>query len=195
MRAAIGTANNFLLVAISLFLVITEIFCYCQGKWLLWIIQFLNLKNRRDIRSPLGSFPWPQGDLSISFSLFQNPIKVRNKVLIYLCIPRTYLRSGKRVWLDISMAPHSSILAWKIPWMEEPGGLQSMGSRSRIQLSNFTFHFSLSCTGEGNGNPLRFLAWRIPGTEEPGRLPSLGSHRVRHDWSDLAAAAAAAAVK
>ena len=34
------------------------------------------------------------------------------------------------------------------------------------------------------------LAWRIPGTEEPGRLPSMGSHRVRHDWSDLAAAAA-----
>ena len=34
------------------------------------------------------------------------------------------------------------------------------------------------------------LAWRIPGTEEPGGLPSMGSHRVRHDWSDLAAAAA-----
>ena len=52
------------------------------------------------------------------------------------------------------------------------------------------FHFSLSCIGEGNGNPSSVLAWRIPGTEEPGRLPSLGSHRVRHDWSDLAAAAA-----
>ena len=37
------------------------------------------------------------------------------------------------------------------------------------------------------------LAWRIPGTEEPGGLPSMGSHRVRHNWSDLAAAAAAAA--
>ena len=34
------------------------------------------------------------------------------------------------------------------------------------------------------------LAWRIPGSGEPGRLPSMGSHRVRHDWSDLAAAAA-----
>ena len=43
------------------------------------------------------------------------------------------------------------------------------------------FHFSLLCTGEGNGNPLRILAWRIPGTEEPGGLPSLGSHRVGHD--------------
>ena len=39
------------------------------------------------------------------------------------------------------MAPHSSTLAWKIPWMEEPGRLQSMGSLSRIRLSNFTFTF------------------------------------------------------
>ena len=38
------------------------------------------------------------------------------------------------------------------------------------------------------------LAWKIPGTGEPGRLPSMGSHRVRHDWNDLAAAAAAASV-
>ena len=52
------------------------------------------------------------------------------------------------------MAPHSSTLAWKIPWTEEPGGLQSVGSLSQTRLSNFTF-FSLSCTGEGNGNPLQ----------------------------------------
>ena len=44
--------------------------------------------------------------------------------------------------------------------------------------------------GEGNGNPLQCLAWRIPGMEEPSGLLSMGSHRVRHDWSDLAAAAA-----
>ena len=55
------------------------------------------------------------------------------------------------------MAPHSSTLAWKIPWMEEPGRLQSMGPLSQTRLSDFTFtfHFSLSCTGEGNGNPLQ----------------------------------------
>ena len=52
------------------------------------------------------------------------------------------------------------------------------------------FHFSLSCIGKGNGNPLSVLAWRIPGTGEPGGLPSMGLHRVGHDWSDLAAAAA-----
>ena len=43
------------------------------------------------------------------------------------------------------------------------------------------FHFSLSCTGEGNGYPLSVLAWRIPGTVEPGGLPSMVSHRVEHD--------------
>ena len=65
------------------------------------------------------------------------------------------------------MAPHSSTLAWKIPWAEEPGGLQSVGSQ-RVghdwvtSLSLFTFM-------------------------------SMGSHRVRHDWNGLAAAAAAAA--
>ena len=39
------------------------------------------------------------------------------------------------------MATHSSILAWKIPWIEEPGRLQSMGSLSRAGLSDFTFTF------------------------------------------------------
>ena len=52
------------------------------------------------------------------------------------------------------------------------------------------FHFSLSCIGEGNGNPLQCSCLEIPGTGEPGGLPSMGSHRVGHDWSDLAAAAA-----
>ena len=51
------------------------------------------------------------------------------------------------------MASHSSALAWKIPWTEEPGRLQSMGS---LRVGHdFHFHFSLSCIGEGNGNPLQ----------------------------------------
>ena len=134
------------------------------------------------------------------------------------------------------MAPHSSTLAWKIPWTEEPGRLQSMGSL-RVGHDRAT---SPACIGEGNGNPLQYsflenprdrgawwatvhgvtqsqtrlsnftftfhfdalekemathssvLAWRIPGTGEAGGLPSIGSQRVGHDWSDLAAAAAAA---
>ena len=88
------------------------------------------------------------------------------------------------------MAPHSSTLAWKIPWTEEPGRLQSMGLRRvrhdcATSLSLFTFmHW------RRKWKPTRVLAWRIPGMGKPGGLPSLGLHRAGHNWSDLAAAAA-----
>ena len=87
-----------------------------------------------------------------------------------------------------------STLAWKIPWTEEPGRLQSMGSlRVRhdwtTSLSVFTFHFH--ALEKEMATHYSVLAWRIPGTGEPGGLPSMGSHRVGHDWSDLAAVAAA----
>ena len=52
------------------------------------------------------------------------------------------------------------------------------------------FHFSLSCTGKGNGNPLQCSCLENSRDAEPGGLPSMGSHRVGHDWSDLAATAA-----
>ena len=79
------------------------------------------------------------------------------------------------------MAPHSSTLAWKIPWMEEPGGLQSMGSESQTQLSNFTFTFHFPALEKEMATNSSVLAWRIPGIGEPNGLPSLGSHRVGHD--------------
>ena len=53
------------------------------------------------------------------------------------------------------MSPHSSTLAWKIPWMEEPGRLQSVGSEELDMTERLHFYFSLSCIGEGNGNPLQ----------------------------------------
>ena len=143
------------------------------------------------------------------------------------------------------MATHSSILALKIPWTEESGRLQSLGSQrlGHDWATSFTSLYLLDSrihTGEGNGTPLQYsclenpmdggawwaavrgvatsqtrlsdftftfhfhalekemathssvLAWRIPGTGEPGGLPSMGSHRVGHEWSDLAVAAAAA---
>ena len=63
---------------------------------------------------------------------------------------------ASKVWqLWPTMAPHSSTLAWKIPWTEEPGGLQSMGSLRVGRDWATSFHFSLSCIGEGNGNPLQ----------------------------------------
>ena len=79
------------------------------------------------------------------------------------------------------MAPHSSILAWKIPRTEEPGGLQSMGSLSRIRLSDFSFAFHFHALGKEMATHSSVLAWRIPGTGEPSGLPSMGSHRVGHD--------------
>ena len=60
------------------------------------------------------------------------------------------------------MAPHSSTFAWKIPWMEEPGGLQSMGSLESNMTGRHHFHFSLSCIGEGNGNPLQCSCLETP---------------------------------
>ena len=73
-----------------------------------------------------------------------------------------------------AMAPHSSTLAWKIPWMEEPGRLQSMGSQTR--LSDFPFTFHVHALEKEMATHSSVLAWRIPGMGEPGGLPSMGSH-------------------
>ena len=76
-----------------------------------------------------------------------------------------------------AMVPHSSALAWKIPWMDEPGGLQ----KSRTQLSDFTFTFHFHLLEKEMATHSSVLAWRISGTGEPGGLPSMGLHRVGHD--------------
>ena len=121
--------------------------------------------------------PWLTGKLQLWLS---GPLFVKRCLCFLICCLGL---SSER-----AMAPHSSTLAWKIPWMEEPGGLRSMESRRvrhdwATSLSLFT-----SCIGEGTGSS-SVLVWRIPWTEEPDGLPSMGSHRVGHDWSDLAAAA------
>ena len=104
----------------------------------------------------------------------------------FLFVSSHYLIPAKAI------APHSSTLAWKIPWVEETGRLQSMGSL-RVR-HDWTTSFSL----------FTFMHWRrkwqpapvfLPGESqgwgEPGRLPSMGLHRVGHNWIDLAVAAAA----
>ena len=87
----------------------------------------------------------------------------------------------QEVTLEAEMANHSSNLAWKIPWTGEPGRLQSMGSLSRIRLSDFTFTFHFHALEKEMATHSSILAWRIPGTGEPGGLPSMRSHRVGHD--------------
>ena len=62
-------------------------------------------------------------------------------------------------------------------------------AKSRTRVSDFTFHFSLSCIGERNGNPLQCSCLENPRDGEPGGLPTMGSHRVGHGLSDSAAAA------
>ena len=79
------------------------------------------------------------------------------------------------------MATHSSALAWKIPWTEEPGRPAVRGvtkSRTRLNYFTFTFHFHAL---EKDMATHSSVAWRILGMGEPGGLPSMGSHRVGHD--------------
>ena len=79
------------------------------------------------------------------------------------------------------MAPHSSTLACKIPWTEEPGGLQSMGSLRVGHNSDFTFTFHCHALEKAMAPHSCTLAWKIPWMEEPGRLQSMGSLRVGHN--------------
>ena len=81
------------------------------------------------------------------------------------------------------MAPHSSTLAWRIPWMRSLVGCSPWGRRESYTTERLYFHFSLSCIWEGNGNPLQYSCLENPMDEEPGGLQSMGSQRVRHDWA------------
>ena len=61
------------------------------------------------------------------------------------------------------MATHSSTIAWEIPWMEEPSGLQSMGGPKELDTTErIHFQFSLPCTGEGHGNLLQYSCLENP---------------------------------
>ena len=81
--------------------------------------------------------------------------------------------------LEEAVAPHSSTLAWKIPWTEKPAVCGVVKSLKR--LSDFTFTFHFHALEKEMATHSSVLAWRIPGTGEPGGLPSMGSHRVGHN--------------
>ena len=81
-----------------------------------------------------------------------------------------------------AMAPHSSTFAWKIPWVEEPGGLQSMGLLESDMTERLPFHFSLSCIGEGNGNPLQCSCLENP---RDGEAWWAAVYRVTQNWTRL----------
>ena len=82
------------------------------------------------------------------------------------------------------MAPHSSVLAWRIPGMAEPGGLPSVGShRVGHKWSDLAAAAAVYISEKAMAPHSCTLAWKIPWMEEPGRLQSMGSRRVRHYWT------------
>ena len=122
-----------------------------------------------------------------------------NRIRYISLIYGTYLR---KVMEDIKIKPRVVYIIQRRQWHPIPVLLprKSHGRRSLVGCSPWGhkesdmtewlhFHFSLLCIGEGMATHSSALAWRIPGMGEPGGLPSMGSHRVGHDWSDLAAAA------
>ena len=78
------------------------------------------------------------------------------------------------------MAPHSSTLAWKILWMEEPGRLHGV-AKSWTQLSDFTYTLHFHALEKEMATDSSVLAWRIPGWGSLVGWPSMGSHRVGHN--------------
>ena len=80
------------------------------------------------------------------------------------------------------MAPHSSTLAWKIPWMEEPVGCSPWGRWESDTTERLHFHFSLSCIGEGNGNPLQCSCLENP-RDRGARWAAV--HGVTQSWTRL----------
>ena len=88
------------------------------------------------------------------------------------------------------MAPHSSTLAWKIPWTEEPVGCSPWGREESDTTEQLPFHFSLSCIGEGNGNPLQCSCLENPRDGGAWWAAIYGVAQSRTWLSDLAAAAA-----
>ena len=96
-------------------------------------------------------------------------------------MPSSHLILG-HLLVVIIVVLDSSTLAWKIPWMEEPGRLQSMVSlRVGHDLSDFTFTFHFHALEKEMATHSSVLAWRILGMEEPGGLQSMGLHRVGQD--------------
>ena len=93
--------------------------------------------------------------------------------------------SRRRQWHPTPVLLPGKSHGWRNLVGCSPWGHEESDTNERLH-----FHFSLLCIGEGNGNPLQCSCLENPRDGEPGGLPSTESHRVGHDWSDLAAAAA-----
>ena len=133
---------------------------------------------------------WGFGDVAFRKGLFEicfNHYKRMMKILVRTerNYSRLYYSDWRRQW-----HPTPVFLPGKSHGRRSLVGCSPWGREESDTTERLHFHFSLSCTGEGNGNPLQCSCLENPRDREPGGLPSMGSHRVRHDWSDLAVAAA-----
>ena len=108
------------------------------------------------------------------------PFKDTIKYWLYSLCCKMYLCSFFILYLIVCINPIN-----RGAWWAEVHGV----AKSRTRLSDFTFTFHFHALEKEMATHSSVLAWRIPGTGEPGGLPSMGSYRVRHDWSNLAAAA------
>ena len=111
------------------------------------------VSKSRDITLPTKVHSQSYGFSSITYRCMSWTIKKAE----HWRIKAFKLGNGEDSWesAEKAMAPHSSTFAWKIPWTEEPSRLQFMGSLKSDTTKQLHFHFSLSYTGEGNGNPLQ----------------------------------------
>ena len=149
----------------------------------------------------VGSIPWPGikprspalGAWSLSHWTTREVLRIvflqgrKNYLKLLEIICSTLLDDSAQFLWNIRVFINSSTLAWKIPWTEEPGRLQSMGSlKVGHDWATSLSLFHLPALEKEMATHFSVLTWRIPGTGEPGGLPSMGLHRVGHDWSDLA---------
>ena len=110
---------------------------------------------------------------------------------------RTWLKrlSGRPFFRRWQWHPSPVLLSGKSHGWRSLEGWSSWGTDGRTQLSDFSFTFHFHALEKEMATHSSVLAWRIPGMGEPGWLPSMGLHRVGHDWSDVAAAAADPSLK
>ena len=146
--------------------------------------------------------PLPSGCLSVSFivSFYNKLVNVHASLSSVSCPSKVVkLMEGDVGTSNLYPAGEGNGTPLQYSCLENPmdGGAWWAAvhgvAKSWTQLSDFTFTFHFHALEKEMATHSSVLAWRIPGTEEPGGLPSMGSHRVGHDWSNLAAAAAAAA--
>ena len=110
-----------------------------------------------------------------------------SKLIWIILKTKNSLTSTSAIWRRRQWNPTPVLLPGKSHGWRSLEGCSPWDRWGSDTTEQLHFHFSLSCIGEGNGNPLQCSCLENPRDGEPGGLPSMGSHRVGHDWSDLAA--------